>query len=449
MKKQSKLYEELIKYGYVFSVKKSMAIYISSMCFVLFLGKFFGLGAVFQAVLCVYTLILMPFFYRNSLKNRYEQKRFSDINIYMEQFLYSFNKTGKIVETIQDVKLLFEEGEMRNLLDEVLNHILHTYNESEVEKNALKIIEEKFPYSGVKTMHSFALQVEKNGGKYNRQIRLLLEARRMWADRMYALLKEKKKQRTEILLSIIVSLLLCTMIYYISEDMQTLVADNAIVQLVTLLVLMLDLMIYYFADKKLSCDYIADIEDESEYIKQYERLKQYDDKRLVDRLAKRAAIKNLNRVFEEKFPAWLMQVSLLLQTENVHMAIIKSYNDAPEIIKEPLKQMIYEMEENPESMSPYINFLSEFTLPEVRSSMKMLHSLSEGSGGDAEIQIEDIIRRNQRLLEQAAKMENEDIVARMYLLFLAPQITGGVKLICDMLFFFMSYMQTLTNGNTF
>ena len=56
-----------------------------------------------------------------------------------------------------------------------------------------------------------------------------------------------------------------------------------------------------------------------------------------------------------------------------------------------------------------------------------------GTGGNASFQIADIIRRNQLMMDKAQKMKNEDSLAGMYALFLAPQLTGGGKIIVDML----------------
>ncbi len=40
------------------------------------------------------------------------------------------------------------------------------------------------------------------------------------------------------------------------------------------------------------------------------------------------------------------------------------------------------------------------------------------------------------LLDKAEEMKNEDALAGMYALFLAPQLTGAVKLLADMLVIF-------------
>lgn len=81
-----------------------------------------------------------------------------------------------------------------------------------MELQALEIIEEAYPASQIRMMHRFALQVEKNGGEYGQPVLLMLETRRMWADRVYELLNERKRQRMGVFLSIATSLLLCSLI---------------------------------------------------------------------------------------------------------------------------------------------------------------------------------------------------------------------------------------------
>ena len=102
--------------------------------------------------------------------------------------------------------------------------------------------------------------------------------------------------------------------------------------------------------------------------------------------------------------------------------------------------LILELQQNPADIRPYLKFLQEFTLPEVRSTMKMLYSLSEGKGGDADEQIQDMIHRNQVMIDKAEKIKNEDQMAGMYALFLAPQITAGAKLLADMVLLMVVYM---------
>lgn len=440
------LSDELATYGYVFSLKKALISYTLVIAGMFLLGRFFGLKLVPQIILFMAGMIIFPLLIRNTYRNKYYQSKFSDLNIYMEQFLYSFMKSRKVLTTLEDTYDLFEEGDMKKTIGASIDHIKNTYNESDFEEKALKIIEKHYPYDGLTVMHRFALRTEALGGEYGESIELLLESRRMWADRVYSLQQEKKIKRREIILSIITSLLLCSMIYYMAGQMNLDVSANPFAQGVTLVVLILDLIIYYKADSKLTAGYLADDSNrEKEYLRQYDRYRKYKNG-LFATLGKRTAQKSLTEYIKSCFPEWLMQMALLMQAENVQVAIFHSYDDAPAILKPELKKLIGRLKMNPNDKKAYTDLLSDFTLPEVRSTMKMLYSISEGKGGEARSQIADIIRRNQEMSDKAKRQQNSDSLAGMYALFLAPQLTGGLKLVCDMILLFAVYMGSMANG---
>lgn len=439
------LWDELKRYGYVFSVKRSILMYGMVVAFALLCGKFFRLERMYLFILCLWCAILFPFFLRNLYRNRYGQRQFVEINSYMEQFLYSFQKSGKILVTLKDVEKLFADGMMHTRIQEAIAYIEDTYDEDHVEKKALAMIEREYPIHHVAMIHRFALQVEEKGGEYGEAIRLMLDARRMWADRSYELLKEKKRKRTQILISVLVSLLLCSVFVYVAERVSLSITGFTIVKVVTLLTLLLDIWIFYVADRKLSMESMDETSDEKELLRQYEKVKRSEAKKHAE-LGTRIAKKNVSRALQKMFPQWLLEVSLLLQSENVQVAIMESYDEAPVLMKPALRELIQKLQLRPTDMEPYLEFLQEYALPEVQSSMKMLYALSEGTGGNANNQISDIIRRNQLLLDQAQKMKNEDALGGLYALFLAPQLTGGAKMLVDMGMLFYAMMATSALG---
>lgn len=439
------LWDELKRYGYVFSVKRSILMYGMAVAFALLCGKFFRLERMYLLILCLWCAILFPFFLRNLYRNRYGQRQFVEINSYMEQFLYSFQKSGKILVTLKDVEKLFANGMMHTRIQEAIAYIEDTYDEDHVEKKGLAMIEREYPIHHVAMIHRFALQVEEKGGEYGEAIRLMLDARRMWADRSYELLKEKKRKRTQILISVLVSLLLCSVFVYVAERVSLSITGFTIVKVVTLLTLLLDIWIFYVADRKLSMESMDETYDEKELLRQYEKVKRSEEKQHAE-LGTRIAKKNVSRALQKMFPQWLLEVSLLLQSENVQVAIMESYDEAPVLMKPALRELIQKLQLRPTDMEPYLEFLQEYALPEIQSSMKMLYALSEGTGGNANNQISDIIRRNQLLLDQAQKMKNEDALGGLYALFLAPQLTGGAKMLVDMGMLFYAMMATSALG---
>ncbi len=439
---QGQLWDELRKYGYEFTWKKGILTYLGGVAFSVGLGLFFHLDGVYLVILCGACLFMLPFFLRNLYENRYEQKNFMDANTYMEQFLYSFQKSGKILTTLHDVSSIFGPGDMKNEIEKAIDYIENTYDESDVESRGLALISKAYPASQIASMHRFVCQVEHLGGEYGNAILLMLDARSMWADRTYELLKEKKRKRQQVIISIAVSLLLCSSFVYVAKQMNLSITGFAVAKFVTLATLLVDLIIFYAADKKLTLRGMEETYDDEELLRQYQKVMRNQEKRHKE-VGYGIAKRKVTRAIQKLFPQWLLEVSLLLQSENVQVAIMQSYKEAPVILKPALDDLLKELRLHPTDMEPYLGFLSEFSIPEVQSSMKMLYSLSEGCGGNANGQITDIIRRNQNLLDQAQKMKNEDALAGMQVLFLAPQLSGGAKMLADMVMLFYVLMQSM------
>ena len=89
-------------------------------------------------------------------KQMFEQKRFADVLEYMDQMLYSFQKTGKILSALQETRESFKEGNMKECIDKAIEHIIggKTFDENgALEKEALEMIEEKYMCDKIVTMH--------------------------------------------------------------------------------------------------------------------------------------------------------------------------------------------------------------------------------------------------------------------------------------------------------
>lgn len=89
------------------------------------------------------------------------------------------------------------------------------------------------------------------------------------------------------------------------------------------------------------------------------------------------ARKRVLREVEKQFPEWLMNLSLQLQTDNVHVSLKKTIPDAPFILKQDLTRLVEEIEQQPNALQPYLRFMREFQIPDVLSAMKILYSMAE------------------------------------------------------------------------
>jgi hypothetical protein len=73
----------------------------------------------------------------------------------------------------------------------------------------------------------------------------------------------------------------------------------------------------------------------------------------------------------------------------------------------------------------------------------MLYSLSIGSGGDADEQIPNIVKRNNTILDRAEELQNNASLMGLYALFLLPTLLGGIVLMVDMTMFLLAFMSNL------
>lgn len=158
------------------------------------------------------------------------------------------------------------------------------------------------------------------------------------------------------------------------------------------------------------------------------------------------AKKKVTREIEKQFPEWLMQVALLLQTDNVQISIRKSLEDAPKVLVPALEELVLELEENPDSIQPYSHFLREYHNPDIQSAMKMLYALSNGNFADIKGQIEELIERNNAMMDKAEKLHQEDMIAGMKVYILLPALLASFKLMVDMSLLLVLFLQNLNLG---
>ena len=88
-----------------------------------------------------------------------------------------------------------------------------------------------------------------------------------------------------------------------------------------------------------------------------------------------------------------MELVLLLQTNNVFMSVEATRDRAPVILREPVRQLLSEMQAAPGSVYPYLHFLDDFDLPDVKTAMRMLYAMDETGTGNAEIQMNALIKK--------------------------------------------------------
>lgn len=428
-------------------------------------------------------IVLLHFFWEKNKKNQnIQMQRFYDANTYMDTLLYAFIKEGKIDAALMDVEGALPEGNLKNVISRAVSHMHLTFDDSDVTRAALDMIEESYACSRISAIHEFMLHVEYYGGDIEKPIRILLEDKNRWESRINRSIKEREKMFRDIILSVITSLGICGMVLYLPVmDMD--ISKNLLVQILSVIVVFLDGGILLWAQKFMKADWLKmDIlGDEAEYEKKMKSYLSYNPKKerrlsivlgivsgaitivllmkgklwfaliaavsfLVcanqHRIGHALAGKSLKKYLSSAFPNWLMDMVLLLQSENVQVALSKSLLHVSSVLRDEVERLVHRLEMDPESAKPYHAFLEQFHMPEIYSTMSMLYSLSVGNSGNAEQQVSELIVKNQEMLDVAEEERMKNKNSGMYLLFLAPVLTASVKLVVDMAVFMLTFLST-------
>lgn len=474
--------DDVSKFGYSYNPKKAIITYITLTTLTILLGLIFKLKFWWIFGLVMFVMALFPSLLIVSYRAMYEQSRFNDVNTYIEQFLYSYRKTRKILNTLNDVATLFPSGPMHDVVDDAINHIMYGNINEDVTSQALEMIEKAYPCSRLRNVHSFALKCEQNGGDVEASIELLLNDRRLWADRAAQAQADKQAARIRVLISIVLSLCICASVLYLTHDVP--IENSIIFKISTVFVIGIDMFIYLLLSKKITTSMLEKENDNSEEIacKDYQKLKEFDEEKEKRNAYIRGAfvlpfiiggaifkniivmgifaligllilnsykinhklrVKSVVNEIEKRFPEWLMEVSLLTQYNNVMVALDLSVETAPKIFKDDLMDFIEKAKKEPDSIKPYLEFLNMFNLPDIQSAMKMLYSISNGTGGDVNEQTKTLIERNTILVDRAEKLKIADQVAGINALIYIPTLTASFKLLADMTLLLIGYMSLM------
>ena len=480
------LQREIGQLGYAFSTTKIFMIYGIVVFIMVLLGLFLQLSIPGLIPLVLAGLLFAPKMVRNSYKNKWEKKRFSDVNVYIEQMLYAFKNSQRILTSLQDVAILFPQGAMREVIDDAIEMISNPSqvgSHENAEEKALGLIAARYPNRYIDQLHRFMLKVEGIGGNFDSSVKLLLDSRQMWENRMLKLQDKRRAKRTEILMSCAVAMGLCVaMLYILPSGVE--IGINPLVQVTNVVFIILLFMIFLKADTKLAANMLNTGKNmnNDKLVDDYWRYVKYDPQKALKTSIKFSIIpivilvlgfifkngwvmgfggvllpimlcqhilghklleKRLKREIGQAFPQWLMELALLLQTDNVQVSIFKTVDTALPVLRPELEILRDKLEANPDSSEPFMQFFYKFSMPEITTSMQMLYSLSVGSGGDPSEQIANIVQRNNIILDRAEDMANEDSRAGLYTLFLAPVMLGAVVLMVDMTVFLMAFMQNM------
>ena len=480
------LQRQIDSFGYSFSMGKYVLFLFAAIAGAVGCGVLFSLRWYFVALLAAACVWSLPFFILDGYKQMYEHKRFLDVSDYMEQMLYSFRMSQKILSALKDTQSLFTEGRMRQVIGQAVAYIEKGRYERDLYREALGMIEQEYGNSRLPAVHEYLRTVESNGGTCGDAIDLLLQDKAIWTDNVILLQEDKKAARMRVIFSLAVTMVMALVFHSVYRSMpeQYSILENPATQIGTTLYLLFNILIFRKANQEIAKSWILQEEkaEEQKLSEYYRMVDSYDEKaerkkslciggifflgaavsgglehrfgmaamagigilllnqhKMGYRVAFDRVVREINRVF----PMWLMEMALLLQGNNVQVSIEKTVGHAPAVLKEELQKMSDSLKRKPDAIEPYLHFLEKFQLSSVLSSMKMLYAISESGSGDAQYQIRVLVERNSKMMDKSEKMSNEKSLAGIHGIFYLPQITVSLQTMVNMVVFMLLFLGRL------
>lgn len=476
------LQKKIDSYGYSFSMGKYSVYLFLAVSGAIGCGMLFCLRWYLIFLVACACVMALPFLILDGYRQMYEHKQFLDVSDYMEQILYSFRLNQKILLSLKDTRTLFAEGRMHEVIGEAIHYIECGSYQYELYEEALGIIEQAYPAKRLRAVHEYLRTVEGNGGACGEGIDLLLQDKAVWADNVMLLQEDRKAARMRTVFSLVVTMLLAVVFHMVYKSMpeQYTIVYHPITQAVTTCYLILNIGIFRKVNKQIATSWIRpEDEGEEKMSKYFGMVNRYDQKkeakkslflavpafggsgvlfilgshvgaavlgiigifllnqhRIGYRIAYDKVVQEINRVF----PAWLMEMALLLQGNNVQVSIEKTIDHAPAVLKNDLQKLSDSLKRTPDAIEPYLEFLGMFELSAVLSSMKMLYAISESGTGNAQSQVRILVQRNSKMMDKAEKISNERSLAGVNGIFYLPQVTVSFQTMANMVVFMMVFL---------
>ena len=479
---------EINRYGFNYSTKDFMIQAFGIISLVLVVAYLSRLELRYILILVLITMCLIPFIIKAWFLQSYNIKKFTMLTDYLGNIIPIFSQKTKIRYTLGEL-LDITNGSMKESIAKAINYLDNTVDDPDMAKNALKIIEDEFPNSRIKSVHKLLLSVESsNSTAYKDVCQNMYEDIEAWIKRVYTFQKELKNRRNKLLILCIATLFMNSIFVYIYISNEYFIGFTKlpIFQISTLIFTAIILVTITVVLTKLHGEWLINDTDyrKDDYIKkQYlfykngiPKLKAMDIITFLICIAgavymfivkeytlcaisvalsilvigfpggrHKAAYKVVSKSLTIEFPIWLREISLTLSNLTVLNAIERSITMASYPLKKEIIKFLDEAKKDPSSIKPYNNFLIDYDLEDARSSMKVLYAIQNIGKEDVKDRISNLIVRNQEMLDKAESIRNNDSISGIEALGYVPTIVFSIQMLVSM-FAMFSYMMAAISG---
>lgn len=469
--------------GSSYSLKKYLLSFAGMCSITMATGMFYGLKPLWLLIVAAAGTICVPALTAAFFSEREKRKRFNDVDIYIHQMIYSFERQPKIIMALEDT-LKITSGKMHQCIEAAVRELEYGTTKN-VYQQALGLIEKEYSCSRIITLHSFLIQVEEKGGRYENSLEILLSDADNWVKRIYKFQEDVKRVKQTSAVGVVLSFLMASVSVLITLIMENTsqicinITGEPLYQMVSAAFLIFCMGYYTYIQVKYDCDWLVKQRSDKMVQRDYNIVFHTETAKIrkisapiyavilmtacvlaymklyiwaavllffmvylvfVPTINKTAAFNRLKKDLYYAFADWLRDVALNLSEESLQMAIEDTYDTCPVIMKESLEQFIFSIEENPSDVTPYYEFLNMFHVLDISSSVRILYSLSENDAESVDMTIHTLIRRNYELMDKYEDTNNQDRISMMRFAEYIPTFFVSIKVAADMMLVITNYL---------
>lgn len=478
-------------YGYDYSFSKYMLWVIVTLAAMVGASYVYSLHFMNMLTVTVAAIIALPMIIKAQFSYISNNDRFEQIVNYLDQMILSFKRNPKILEALENTEDLVD-GKMKECVQRAIHIIKNDTKSKNVYAKALLVIEKEFRCSRLRTLHRFLMNVEnENSTAYHVGLDNLYFDIRSWVSRTYQYQADLAATKKKIVIVMGLSLGIAAFFSYVLQSSQEKmsanydfnVIDKPVYQIATVIFLLLFIIIFVFLNTKVNGNWLVnDISDVDEgtvenYLNEIKNYSGFIDnlkqpiiaacfggllafvgvlihKKLIVILGIVLAVflllkrklsynkkkKTIERELLKEFPMWMRDVAISLNNMVVVKAVRQSLRTAAPILKPFIRDFLREVEKDPVSIRPYINFLGGYNVSELSTAVKTLYSIRILSHEDSQRQVNDLIQRNQELLANAEQLRHQDSIGSVTMISMLPMVILSFKLIVDMGVMLLQFM---------
>ena len=431
----------------------------------------------------ILAVIMIPGLVRNYFMERSKASRFADVDVYLHQMTYSFIRNPKVNIALQDAYAI-SSGRLKRCLSRAIEELQYGMGER-VYEDALKIVEEEYDCSRIRTLHKFLVSVEEKGGRYTGAMEVLLEDFDRWVNNVYKYQSEIRKIKRDITIGIMISMALamlttvmCSTLNMFSKEPLS-ITDTLAYQCVSIVFVVLCMLFYIYTRKHYGCDWIGETRTDKQIMRDYNNVFKSEAKKITLKMIPLWGIMLLTVIilvlvqlkiaaicvaavmflfiitpFTQRkgsagrikndlycgFTEWLRDLAVNLENKPLLSAVEDTYDSCPVIMKESLGKFIYEIELNPSDIMPYYSFLSEFDVMDIQSAVRMLYSIGDLDRDSMNQTINALVRRNYELSDKAEAARYLDSTSMMRFSEYIPTFFVAFKMAVDMMLVVNMYL---------